>query len=92
MKLANEIPAHMLAPCGINFGVFIILFLHAHQKPRCALPVEISNQSDNNFMRLRSVGVTQYLLEQREKWLCADYGGVISMHQLMCSERGKEIA
>lgn len=36
-------------------------------------------------MRLKAVGAHQYLREESEKWQCDDCGGVISLHDRMCS-------
>jgi hypothetical protein len=39
----------------------------------------------------KSLGAKQYLLREREKWTCPDCGGVISLHDGVCSECAKEI-
>ena len=42
----------------------------------------------DNALRLRVVGAEQYLLEERKKWQCA-CGGIISLHDRVCSECGQ---
>jgi hypothetical protein len=42
-----------------------------------------------NAIRLSSVGAKQYLLEEKERWTCSHCGGVISLHDRVCSECGK---
>ena len=44
----------------------------------------------DNAVRLKTVGAERYLSEEREKWMCADCGGVVSLHDQVCSECGKE--
>jgi hypothetical protein len=44
----------------------------------------------DNALRLKTVGAKQFLNEEREKWTCADCGGVVSLHDRVCSECGKE--
>ncbi|MBE2201158.1 MAG: DUF3795 domain-containing protein [Anaerolinea sp.] len=43
----------------------------------------------DNAMRLKTVGAKQYLKEERDKWTCADCGGIVSLHDRVCSECGK---
>lgn len=44
----------------------------------------------NNALRLKAVGAKQYLSEEKGKWTCIDCGGVISLHDRICSGCGKE--
>jgi hypothetical protein len=37
------------------------------------------------------VGAEQYLLEEKQKWTCTQCGGVISLHDRLCSECGRQI-
>ena len=134
MKMTEEIPATMLAPCGMDCWV-----CYAHLKKKkpclgcrgqddskpehcrkckikvCALgqgidfcfscltfPCAIIRRLDksyrqryqvsliDNSVRLKTVGAERYLSEEREKWMCADCGGVVSLHDQVCSECGKE--
>jgi hypothetical protein len=41
-----------------------------------------------NAKRLKIVGIQQFWLEESEKWTCAVCGGVISLHDGVCSECG----
>lgn len=133
MKMVEEIPATMPAPCGMDCWV-----CYAHLKKKrpclgcrgqddakpehcrkceiktCALeqgldfcfscstfPCTKINRLDKSYrqryqtslidgaMRLKTVGAEQYLREEREKWLCADCGGAVSLHGRTCSECGK---
>lgn len=43
-----------------------------------------------NALRLKAVGAKQHLLEEKEKWTCAQCGGVISLHDQICSECGAD--
>lgn len=45
----------------------------------------------DNAMRVKTIGDEQFLIEERSKWLCADCGGVICLHDRVCSECGKDI-
>lgn len=45
----------------------------------------------DNAVRLRTIGPELYLREERQRWLCADCGGVISLHDWACSECGKAV-
>lgn len=45
----------------------------------------------DNAIRLKTVGAKQYLLEEKERWTCAYCGGVISLHDCVCSECGWEV-
>jgi predicted RNA-binding Zn-ribbon protein involved in translation (DUF1610 family) len=38
------------------------------------------------------VGVKQHLREEREKWTCPQCGGIVSLHNRICSECGRELA
>lgn len=42
-----------------------------------------------NALRLKAVGAEQYLTEESEKWTCPDCGGIVSLHDRVCSECGK---
>ena len=44
-----------------------------------------------NAIRMNSVGVQQFLLEEKQKWTCTQCGGVISLHDRACSECGQTI-
>jgi predicted amidophosphoribosyltransferase len=44
-----------------------------------------------NAVRIRAIGIDRFLGEEREKWTCAECGGVISLHERACSECGKEL-
>jgi hypothetical protein len=134
MKMAEEISATMLAPCGINCGVCYVYLRkkkpclgcrgQEDAKPEhcrkckikdCALgqgidfcfdctsfPCVTIKRLDKSYrqryrvslianaIRLKTVGAQQYLGEEREKWTCAECGGVISLHDRACSECGKE--
>jgi DNA-directed RNA polymerase subunit RPC12/RpoP len=37
------------------------------------------------------VGIEQFLWEEKQKWACARCGGVISIHDRVCSTCGREI-
>jgi len=43
----------------------------------------------DNALRLKAVGAKRYMREDREKWSCNECGGVISLHDRICSECGK---
>jgi hypothetical protein len=134
MKMAEEMPTTMLAPCGINCRVCYVYLRKKKPclgcrgqddaKPEhcrkckikdCALgqsidfcfdctsfPCVTIKRLDKNYrqryqvslianaIRLKTVGAQQYLREEREKWTCAECGGVISLHDHACSECGKE--
>jgi len=42
-----------------------------------------------NALRLKAVGAERYSSEEREKWTCPECGGIISLHDRICSECGK---
>jgi hypothetical protein len=42
----------------------------------------------DNSVRIKTVGAKQHLLEEKEKWTCSQCGGVISLHDRVCSECG----
>lgn len=44
-----------------------------------------------NAIRFKTVGAEQYLLEEKQKWTCTQCGGVISLHDRLCSECGMQI-
>ncbi|MEW5868712.1 MAG: DUF3795 domain-containing protein [Chloroflexota bacterium] len=43
-----------------------------------------------NALRLKAVGAEQFLLEEKQKWACSVCGGVISLHDQVCSQCGKD--
>ncbi len=133
MQMASDIPAVLLAPCGITCAVCYV-FLRKKKaclgcrgqdisKPEhcqkckikdCALGQGIDFCSDcqsypcaiirrldrryrqkyqvsliENALRLKTAGPEQYLREERERWTCFNCGGVISLHDRICSECGK---
>ncbi|RPI92516.1 MAG: DUF3795 domain-containing protein [Chloroflexi bacterium] len=45
----------------------------------------------DNAIRIKTVGARQYLIEEKEKWTCSRCGGVISLHDRLCSKCGKEM-
>lgn len=45
----------------------------------------------DNAIRIKSVGVEQYLLEEKQKWTCTGCGGVICLHTRICSQCGQTI-
>jgi hypothetical protein len=44
-----------------------------------------------NALRLETIGARQFMIEEREKWTCPACGGVISLHDRVCSECGKRM-
>lgn len=44
-----------------------------------------------NVIRIQSVGIEQFLSEEKQKWMCAQCGGVVSLHDRICSACGKEV-
>lgn len=40
--------------------------------------------------RMQSVGMAQFLLDERRRWTCPNCGGILSLHTKICSECGKE--
>jgi hypothetical protein len=44
-----------------------------------------------NSEHLREYGVDQYLLTEHQRWTCAQCGGVICIHDHLCSECGAEM-
>jgi hypothetical protein len=44
-----------------------------------------------NAIRVKTVGVEQFLLEEKQKWTCTECGGVISLHDRVCSVCGREM-
>ncbi len=44
----------------------------------------------DNAIALNQIGMAQYIREERARWTCAACGGVICMHDRVCSECGKE--
>ena len=44
-----------------------------------------------NAIRMKTAGVKQFLVEEKEKWTCSRCGGVISLHDRACSECGQTI-
>lgn len=135
MKMLEEIPATMLAPCGMNCYV---CYKHLKNKKPClgclgqddckpehcrkckikdcavgqglafcsecpTYPCVLIKRLDksyqqryqvsliDNAIRLKTVGAIQFLSEERIKWTCADCGGVICLHDRICSECGKDL-
>jgi len=41
-----------------------------------------------NALRLKMMGAERYLSEEREKWTCPDCGGIVSLHDRVCSDCG----
>jgi len=133
MKMAEEIPASMLAPCGVNCGVCYVHLRHKKPCPGCwgadgskpghcrqckikdcaaqngvdfcvncsSFPCVMIKRLDksyrqryqvsliDNAVRLKTAGTAQFLREEKERWTCVDCGGVISLHDRICSECGK---
>ena len=44
-----------------------------------------------NGIRIQSAGAEQFLLEDEQKWTCPECGGVICMHDRLCSACGREM-
>ena len=44
-----------------------------------------------NGERLREIGTEQYLLEEKQRWTCNQCGGVICIHDHICSDCGAEM-
>jgi hypothetical protein len=44
----------------------------------------------DNAIRLSNLGANCFLHEEREKWLCRVCGGIVSLHDRVCSECGKK--
>lgn len=44
-----------------------------------------------NGVRIQTVGVRKFLQEEKQKWTCAQCGGLICLHDGICSECGKEM-
>lgn len=42
-----------------------------------------------NLRMIREKGMDAFLQEEREKWTCKECGGVISVHNAVCSQCGK---
>jgi len=42
-----------------------------------------------NAIRIKTVGAKQHLREEKQKWTCVQCGGVISLHDRVCSRCGK---
>ena len=45
----------------------------------------------DNSIRIKTIGTKQHLLEEKEKWTCPQCGGVISLHDRVCSECGRTL-
>ncbi|HZW02630.1 MAG TPA: DUF3795 domain-containing protein [Anaerolineaceae bacterium] len=134
MKMVEEIPAAMIAPCGITCQA---CYAHLRKKKPCpgcrstqadkpaycqrckiracaggrgldfcsscpSFPCALIKNIDKryrtryqtgliaNLVRLQSAGAPQYLAEEMARWACPHCGGVISLHERVCSECGKE--
>ena len=44
-----------------------------------------------NGIRIKTISARRFLLEEKQKWTCLHCGGVISLHDRVCSECGKEM-
>jgi hypothetical protein len=42
-------------------------------------------------LRLKAVGAEQFIIDEWKKWLCNTCGGVVSMHDRLCSECGEKL-
>ena len=42
-----------------------------------------------NLMDIKNNGIEKFLLNEKEKWICSDCGGIICIHRGYCSECGK---
>ena len=42
-----------------------------------------------NAVHIQSVGIEQHLLEEKQKWTCKGCGGLICLHDHICSECGR---
>ena len=135
MRMYANIPAHMLAPCGITCAV---CYVHLKKKKPClgcrsqdaskpehcrkckikdcatrqgvdfcfecssfpCITIKRLDQSYRqryqvslieNALRLKTAGAQQHLLEEKEKWTCSHCGGILSLHDRICSECGEKI-
>ena len=46
----------------------------------------------DNALRVKIVGIERHLLEEKERWMCTQCGGVICLHDQVCSECGNCLA
>ena len=44
-----------------------------------------------NGLRIKTIGIEQFLVEEKQKWACTQCGGVISIHDRVCSACGREM-
>jgi hypothetical protein len=44
-----------------------------------------------NGIRIKTVGLEQFLREDKQKWTCPGCGGVVCMHSRVCSACGREM-
>ncbi len=44
----------------------------------------------DNAIALKQIGMAQYVREERARWKCAACGGIICLHDRVCSECGKQ--
>ncbi|MBN1536513.1 MAG: DUF3795 domain-containing protein [Anaerolineales bacterium] len=135
MKMPDEIPPILLAPCGMNC---FVCYKHLKNTKPClgcwgeeatkpehcrkckikdcaigqgfsfclecpSFPCAIIKRLDksyrqryqanliDNAFRVKTLGAEQFLVEERTKWTCADCGGVISLHDRVCSECGRDL-
>jgi hypothetical protein len=44
-----------------------------------------------NAIRIKTIGAGQFLLEEKRTWMCTECGGVICIHDRICSPCGKEV-
>jgi hypothetical protein len=135
MRMTDDIPTHLLAPCGMNCWVCYV-HLRArkpcqgcrgqnasqpahcrdckikacaddHQVEHCGdcatFPCALIKRLDrsyrqryqvsliDNATQLKSLGITVFLETQQAKWTCAQCGGVISLHDRVCSDCGQAL-
>lgn len=45
----------------------------------------------DNFKKMQSMTISQYLMYQKKKWACPDCGGIVYFYYYQCSKCGKEI-
>jgi hypothetical protein len=132
MKVDDDIPTTMLAPCGMNC---MVCYAHLRKKRPCggcrgqensqpnhcrkcskrdcavsqginfcfecpSFPCEAIKRLDKSYrqryqvsliengIRIKTVGTRQHLMEEKEKWTCPTCGGIVCIHDRICSECG----
>jgi hypothetical protein len=45
----------------------------------------------DDALRRQALGVEAYLLEEKTRWCCALCGGVVSLHDRVCSQCGARV-